>query len=301
MKKYLFEIIFYSSLLFLIISLIKSDYLHIPSIKNFNYLFISITFLFLGFIGNAIAWQKVLKSNDINLPLYQSIISQGLSIFAKYIPGKLWVILGRASYVSKIRNISKVKSSILSFNTQIITLWTGIFIGSLAFLFYHIHIVHYSLFIVILLVWLTMTLFLFYIPFQKIPLKLAGKFFKKEISISIIPFNKLIKTLPYFVLYWLCWVFGFFFLAASLTNELPHITIGFYFALAGSIGIIAIITPGGLGVREGILASLILTSDFSIEIATTIAVTSRIWFLLGEIFIFILAIFLKFYKSTNKA
>ena len=211
MKKYLFELIFYCSLLFLVISLIKSDYLRIPVVKNYNYLIISMLFLFSGFLGNAFAWQQTLKSNEIKLPIHQAIISQGLSIFAKYIPGKLWVVLGRASYVSKIRTISKVKTSILSFNAQLITLWTGIFIGSLAFLEDSFNNSHFYLFIVTLMVWIAMTLFLFFPKLQKFILELGGRIFNKKFSITVISFNNVVKILPYFILYWLCWVFGFFF------------------------------------------------------------------------------------------
>lgn len=300
MKKHFFKIILYLSLVFLIISLSKADYLKIPEVKNFWFLVISIAFLFFGFIGNAIAWQKVLNAGNIKVSKKEAIISQGLSIFAKYIPGKLWVIIGRASFISEIKNISKSTTSILSLNAQVITLWTGILIGSSSIFLDHIHIKYIGWFIAILIMWMLMTIFLFIPKIQIIIVTLIRKVFKRKFELSILSSKKLIQTLPHFILFWGAWVCGFFFLVASLTDYIPSPTVGLNFALAGTLGILVVISPGGLGVREGILTGLLVVSGYSLELATTISVTSRLWFLLGEGFVFLMALFLRFYyKQKN--
>jgi uncharacterized membrane protein YbhN (UPF0104 family) len=69
--------------------------------------------------------------------------------------------------------------------------------------------------------------------------------------------------------------------------------IAFAFGLAGSIGIMAVFAPGGLGVREGILTGFLTLAGVDLPVATTIAVTSRLWFLAGELFIFLLAVVLR--------
>lgn len=54
------------------------------------------------------------------------------------------------------------------------------------------------------------------------------------------------------------------------------------YAVAWSIGILSVITPGGLGVREGIL-SLLLTSILPPATATLIALLSRLWTISAEL------------------
>ena len=54
------------------------------------------------------------------------------------------------------------------------------------------------------------------------------------------------------------------------------------YAVAWSIGILSVITPGGLGVREGIL-SLLLTSVLPPATATLIALLSRLWTITAEL------------------
>jgi uncharacterized membrane protein YbhN (UPF0104 family) len=64
--------------------------------------------------------------------------------------------------------------------------------------------------------------------------------------------------------------------------------VGFGFPLAGTLGIMTLISPGGLGTREAVLVGYLNLAGIPVVDATTIAVASRLWFLGGEIFIFIL-------------
>lgn len=87
--------------------------------------------------------------------------------------------------------------------------------------------------------------------------------------------------------YLLLWAFlgvAFFLFSKSLTpvftSQLPIVT-GTY-ALAWSIGFLSIITPSGLGVREGVL-SLLLTSVLPPATATLVALLSRLWTLSAEL------------------
>ena len=69
-------------------------------------------------------------------------------------------------------------------------------------------------------------------------------------------------------------------LASVSVSQLLVVT-GTY-AVAWSIGILSVITPGGLGVREGIL-SLLLTSVLPPATATLIALLSRLWTISAEL------------------
>jgi len=68
------------------------------------------------------------------------------------------------------------------------------------------------------------------------------------------------------------------------------------FSLAWTIGFVTPGASGGIGVREGIITAYLVMSGVELELATTISVLSRIWFVLGEIFIFMLALVLNVRK-----
>ncbi len=87
-----------------------------------------------------------------------------------------------------------------------------------------------------------------------------------------------------YLLVWISLGIAFFLFVKSIYPI--HITqfpiIMSIFAFAWSIGFMTLITPGGLGVREGIL-SLLLTSCLPPATATLIALLSRIWVICIEI------------------
>ena len=95
------------------------------------------------------------------------------------------------------------------------------------------------------------------------------------------------KVVPYHVGIWLLWSTGFLCLAGALSNVPIPWTLAFAFPLATTIGIVAVIAPGGVGVREGVLVGYLSSQGLPLELATTIAVASRLWFLIGEVGIFV--------------
>jgi len=83
------------------------------------------------------------------------------------------------------------------------------------------------------------------------------------------------------------WSMGFYTLVVSLTAIDVPWSVGLGFPLAATLGIMALITPGGIGAREGVMVGYLSSAGIPIAEATTIAVASRLWFLAGELFIFI--------------
>ena len=75
----------------------KYNYFHIQGIKyRYHYAIISILFLWGGFLLSTISWWNALKVHGIEVKPKLAVISQGLSIFAKYIPEKMlwWHAMG---------------------------------------------------------------------------------------------------------------------------------------------------------------------------------------------------------------
>ena len=89
MKKY-FNIFLYVSLVFLLVSLYRANYLKVPHIYSYGRLFISLALLFTGFVLEALCWKKALDHYGFTTTYRNAVTSTGLSIFGKYIPGKIW-------------------------------------------------------------------------------------------------------------------------------------------------------------------------------------------------------------------
>lgn len=285
-----FKVILYFSLIFLGISLYRADYLIIPTVYSPNQISLSLFFLFLGFLFMCDNWRVVLKyDNVIRISLKDAVVSNGLSVFAKYIPGKIMVIIGRAAFISDKYSVPSTKLSFISFKVQIMTLWVGFGIGLLSIMKLN---PSFALIFLVVLFIVFFTLFLFSSGLKKIAISLFRKLFKRDIDYPLLTLSTALKTLPSFILNWAAWCIAFYFLINALTLESVPFLAGTSFALAATLAIVAIVAPGGIGIREGILAIILIGFGITKQDALTISIASRLWFLIGEVFIFLVAILL---------
>lgn len=289
MKKWL-NIFVYISILFLLYALWKADYLVVPHIHNYLFLIISIVFLFAGYFTKSIVWKSGLKSEKILITTKDSITSTGLAELGKYIPGKLWTIMGRAMYISIHYPISTSKASIISLNVQLLTIWSGLLIGLIGMIFIKVPI---NWVCIIAGGWLILSFVLFIRRFHDLIQLLIKKAFKREIQIPLINVFKRRIVLFWLFFDWLIRMTAFYFLIISLTEQSFNYALAFGFPIAITLGILAVIVPGGLGVREGIITLWLSNAGFSIEVATSLAITTRLWSLWGELGIFATGLLLK--------
>jgi len=285
-----FKYIFLASLIFLVIALVKADYLIMPDIHRPGLLVIAILFAFLGFFLNGLSWTMAVREAGYDISIRIGVMSHGLSIFTKYIPGKVWVIMGRAEYVAKTYGYSRKDMTSFSLDAQLISIWSALFAGTIGVLL----VGGFNLFgggILALFLGLSMVI---YTPlFHRLAEKVLTRVLKKEMRIPKLPFRRVLKMIFWYLLNWSAWGLGFFFMAASMLAEMPGLEISLAFPLAGSFGIISVFAPGGLGVREGVIAGFLSLTGLEVAVATTIGVFSRLWFLSGEVFIFILSVILR--------
>jgi len=118
-------------------------------------------------------------------------------------------------------------------------------------------------------------------------LGLVNKLLKKDYLLPDLDFSKSLILIPWFLGGWILWGCGFFLLAVSITDHFIPFSAVFCFPLAGSLGILFVFAPGGIGIREGIIAGYLTLLNVSLPEAIMISATSRLWFLVGELFIFI--------------
>lgn len=296
LKGHWFKYLLYISLIFLIVALIRADYFVIPQVNNYGILILSVLMVLLAFLFVALRWLQLLKQNDLKISLGASLSSSGLPVFAKYIPGKLFIVLGKAGYLNSKYGYPNDRLITLSFNDQFLSLWTGIIIGSMGL----IHISKLDIWGVMIIVALIVLTFLI---FSSKPYvfaeKLILRFFKKKVNIPSVSFLNTITVLPWYFVYWLLLSAGFYFLIIALSSDgFPYAT-GFLFPLATILGIISIIAPGGIGVREGALVFCLKLYGMETDLAVTISVASRLWFFCGEAFIFLMGLICDRFGKKN--
>ena len=254
--------------------------------------------LMCGFLFDAKSWQNILQKNGYPIKYLDAFSSSGLSIFTKYIPGKIWTILGRATYISEKYSIKTVDTSTASLQAQLLSLWSGTLIALLSLIGYKTNSQTLQYWLLALLIfWILLSIALFYKGFMKYSSLLLSKILNKDIQLPNINERKKIKTVPDFLAIWFFWSLAFFFLIDGINLTTLPFTTGFSFALGGTLGIIAVFAPGGLGIREGVIVAYLVTIGLSIEEATTISIVSRLWYLIGESIFFITAFTVKSIKA----
>lgn len=240
-------------------------------------------------------WKKSLKIFNLSTTLSDAYISVGLSIFMKYIPGKVMSILGRSAYIANKKEVSLFLVSTSSILQQILILWAGLFVGFLIFINPEFSFVWT---LVSLLSLLFFTIFILYPNSFLILLKIYSRISSFKPQLNNLPTGKIIRVLPMCLIFWLIWGFAFYFYVSSILTQDLSILLFAGFALATSLAIITIISPGGLGIREGILFSILILFNIPVAEATMVSVTSRLWYLIGEVLTFFFALYLKFLKKS---
>lgn len=288
-QKWIFRILLYLSFIFLVAYLIKFDYLKFNHLSvNFTPLIISLLFLWSGFFVSTLSWGYALKIHKVHINTQLAVVSHGLSVFAKYIPGKVWVILGRAAYVSE-RTQNKVSDlSFISLKEQLLYILLGLL---LAFVPTTLYFNREYWVLIILLTILGLILILFVRKFHDFFNFTLSQIMKREFNLPFLEFRLSLKLSVRILIYWITWSIGFYLFMLSLSPDIKFYH-AYVFPLAVCYGVLAIFLPGGIGVREGIMVAYLSATGIDLQLAITISALSRLWFITGEVFIFLLSAFL---------
>ncbi|MCY1720378.1 lysylphosphatidylglycerol synthase domain-containing protein [Prolixibacteraceae bacterium Z1-6] len=287
--KKLLKVLLYLSFGFIIYYLYTFDYLQFSNVHfNLALLFTSLILLWSGFVVSTLSWKNSLHSHQIQITNQLAIYSHGISVFAKYIPGKVWVILGRASIVSEHKSSLTVLSAI-SLKEQLVYLLTGLIVSLFAIVWLPLHPL-FSVFVG--LTACALALFLFSKKIHWLILVTIKKLFKKDLDIPYVSIREALPMLKSILGYWFFWSVGFYILVLATYPNAPGI-IAFAFPISVCYGLLAVIVPGGIGVRESIIVLFLTSAGMETSFAVTISLLQRLWFITGEIFIFGLALIMK--------
>lgn len=263
---------------------------------NVQLLIYGIICFLIYFFLRSYLWQKILKTKGYHLIFKESAYLWAASELKRFVPGNIWAFLGRAMLFSE-KGISKktIASSMLIeieffiFGTFIVSLLAISFIAyNLLPSFYPISLIIYFIFFITIV---GVILFIF-------NHSLLTKYFNRR------PFNLLIHILPVFspqtnmqllsisIIYSFFFGLGNYLVISSFVYLTPvdiYTFIGlFTFSLL--VGFLSIVTPMGLGVREGIIAAG-LAKFIPLDLAGLASVFTRLVLIFAEL-IFIASCYL---------
>ncbi|MFW6046630.1 MAG: lysylphosphatidylglycerol synthase domain-containing protein [Candidatus Woesearchaeota archaeon] len=276
------------SIVFLVVYLHQTEQFVWLKIKSLFLFALSIIFILAGFLMESLALRIFMRKDSINFSYKESVIITGRFILTKYIPGKLGMIVGKASYLKdKTEKETKIILQDLFFFQVLILI--GAMITSIIPLFTYLKSNNQSL-----LFWILGIILLVIIGTQKniqnFLITKLNKIFKNNLLTNVPP-KTLYSVLALLVLNFTIWSIGFYIMAASLGIEID-VSNGFLFAFAAFVGVIVLIAPGGLGVREGIIVAGLVFYGLPEKEAISLSAFSRIWFLGGELLIFLISVLL---------
>ena len=268
---------------------IKKNWASLQNFKliiNTGYLIASLSFYLLAYLLETYIWQvcmnKHLGRHELNFP--QSIAVVNSSGLLKYVPGRIWTYTAQLLWLKKYgisKSIVLYVNLICILGAVIVSLYLGLF-----YLALYTNLMNRTTFVLaaVLLIFLNSAYIIWNSSFMNKLIVLAGKLLKKEIQ----PLNESRSLILYIQFIYLCGAlltgFGGYLLAKGIGLPVPATGI---FALLASmclswvVGYFAVISPGGLGIREGMML-LMLNNVVSVQTALIFPLVSRVMYLIAE-------------------
>ncbi len=253
------------------------------TLRPFTFFLSTLTFTFSYFV-QVWAWYLITLKLGIALSIKETLESWFYSQLGKYLPGKVWLLLGRFYFYEAKGKPKKLISTALYFEMASIIMAGGIIFLASLFLFREVSCFFQDEQIgLIFLLVLIALLFLHPRFLQKIINWILIRFKRGTITLSISYFD-ILKILFFCILSWLIGGFGFYLFVNSIypISSRHFLLLTGALAVSSTIGLIAFFAPAGLGVREGTLVYL-LTRLIPTPIAVILSITTRLWMTLIEI------------------
>lgn len=274
-------------------SKIPFDELHF----NIPILMLSFGALVIYFAIYSRSWQVIMHDLDAPISFSQAIWMIATTQIGKYLPGKVWYIVGRV-YVGKKAQLDGKKLTLSMVLETCLVYITGGIVFSLTTLIAG----NYSTAWLIISIILTTTTIIILHPMilDRIT-NFVLRFLKKpEVHLSL-TYTQISRISLYFFGIWIAQIAGFYLLIKTI-YPIPLRSIfnlASAYSLAWISGSLAVFAPGGLGVREGMM-TLLLSSILPMPLAIAISFIARVWITIFEAVIFFIGLIIQ-RRTTSKA
>lgn len=234
----------------------------------------------------AITWVFTCKKLQISISKKTDFCCWGITMLGKYIPGKIWLYGGRAAYYYK----NKKPMHLVSLGMMLEIILSLIAASIFAFIMAGGYLLsggevakNYTDQWQIAIAGLFIILIVSHPLCINLCLGTLAKLLKKSIQPTLISYKDILTIILIYFFNWI--VFSSFMVPYWSYFDWSFYEI-FYasgsLALAGVLGQLAVFSPGGLGVREGILVAL-LAPLLPLSEAILVAVNLRIYATIGEL------------------
>ena len=247
--------------------------------------------LFAGFMLVVFVWQLLLGRLGLFLRFRRAFEIWYLTNVGRYLPGKVWGVVWMIHLCEK-EGIPKSKAVASGVITQLFSIATAFVLGCAYLIFAKAASLKAAAhWLPVLLV--SVGIFFALLISPKLCLR-PVHFILRVFGKPELPFTLgLSDRMRFFGLHTLCWLvygvsFGLFVLSIT---DVPHTRLLLLiptFALAYTLGYIAVLAPSGLGVREGVMV-LLLSAFLPATLAIAVAIAARLWFTVGELLFFVVA------------
>lgn len=280
----LLRVIFFSLVAIFLVRYFRKNITELRNMEihlNKTMFVVSMLFFFVYQTTVASLWHYITCLNGCNVGHGEAVLAYLCSILGKYIPGKVFMLAARMPIYEK-RGASLQKVVVCFFLENICTLLGAAFLFLISLFFFPNNLLdQYKFFTIGLIV-------LFFVCLNpKIinwGLGILGKIFKRDDLQIPMTYGQMLKVVILFILNWLIVGTGFYLLVTSMyplpVNQL--LFAGGIYGLSTIIGIMALFTPSGLGVREGIIAAgLLMVMPESYVVV--VSIVSRLWATIAEL------------------
>lgn len=313
MKRNIIKSILFVLLLISIAFLVKNIYFNWRQIKTFsfrpNYFTLSLSFLIETFIqfAGVYLWLKIVKLFNVSISYRKVLRIWFVSSLGRYLPGKIWHFAGMTYFLTK-EGISTEISFTSSFLVQIYSIITGIFIGIFALTtglknINNISIILFASLGLVIIICLSnkkiINFLLFIISRKRIQSSQIIEF--KSIDLQMLIFM--------YFFFWLIRGFGFYLFIISFTfiEKTSYMSISqiltaiSIFSASYISGLLFLLSPGGIGIRESVMSTLINSClKIPIGISSVITIFNRIMMSIIEMFCLLISLIINRRKNEEK-
>lgn len=247
---------------------------------RFDVLAMSLVLLAVLFVADAVGWNLILGNLQQRLPWAKAIHIWFYSSLSRYIPGIVWPYLSRIQMCSD-HGVDKTTTATSMVLENLLLAGTSLLLSSpLMILYFRLDAQLILGCILLILAGLALVICL---GRSKFVLGLVNRYL---LPLTIVSCRSLLLLALYYLTFWLVFGCCFLLFCQSILTVDPEqfVHIALAFPVSFAIGFIVSISPGGLGIREGVLYTLLLPLVGSAN-AALLAVASRVWLMAMELVI----------------
>jgi glycosyltransferase 2 family protein len=238
-------------------------------------LLLSIVLLWIALASTVFIYRLIFKElAGAQISYLQTFRVINITNIGRYLPGKLWSVVGLIFYTSEY-GINKKQTTLAVITNEVAGKASGLVLG-ICYFFFSDSLKGYLPAMIILLVGCMIVIHPWVL--DKI-INTGLRIFKKQTIEIEFSYWSILKFVLIFIISWLLHSLAFYVLVNSMAplGSVNLIKFATILPLCWVIGYIILLAPGGLGVREAMLV-VMLGEFLPKEVALAIAVIQRLWF-----------------------